>query len=269
MKSSVGTIFILLLFSSCTEFIAAPDLQEDWEVLETEKNILHYRPAGFSGTASPTAAQADTIATNQAFYYKTIQDSTGVNFSDKVLIYLFNEDEAGLHIGTNGGGHSIPKLNAFYFTFVNHERSYTDQYGIKNPKIGAHELVHVITHRKLGYPGTKLMSEGYANWLDGSYSYYHIDDILKSYQENNPEKILTPQQLLTDTGLPESVYYPNSGVFVRFLVNRHGIEKVNRLFTVQKNKFKPTFEKVCNESWEAMSGEYEIFIREYKKTPEN
>lgn len=269
MKSFVGNIFLLLLFASCTEFIAEPDLQEEWAVLETEKIVLHYRPAGFSGTASPTAAQADSIATNQGFYYNMIQDSIGVNFNDKVLIYLFNEDEAGLHIGTNGGGHSIPKLNAFYFTFMNHDRKYTDRYGIENPKIGTHELVHVITHRKLGYPGTKLMSEGYANWLDGSYSYYHIDDILKSYMGNSPEKILTPQQLLTETGLPESVYYPNSGVFVRFLVNRYGIEKINQLFTVQKKTLKSTFEKVCNESWEAMSEEYEIFIQQYKKTPEN
>lgn len=261
MKTAVSYFLLLLFFTSCTEFIAEPDLQENWEVLETEKIVLHYRPTGFSSTTSPTAGQADTIAANQMFYYEMIQDSAGVNFSDKVLIYLFNEDEAGFHIGTNGGGHSIPKLNTFYFSFIKHDRDYTNRYGIENPKMGAHELVHVITHRKLGYPGTKLMSEGYANWLDGSYSYYHIDDILKSYQENSPGKILTPQQLLNETELPESVYYPNAGVFMRFLVSRYGTENINRLFTVQKKSFKSAFEKVCNESWEVMSNAYEKFIQ--------
>ena len=260
MKHKLIAVLFLFQLSACSEFIAEPDLQENWKTLETDNILLHYRPADFIPGPSPTIEQAETILANQQFYYQLIQDSINRIFNDQVAIYLFNEAEAKNHIGTNGGGHSIPKLNTFYFTFLNHERDYTDRYGIENPVLGAHEMVHVITHRTLGYPGTKLMSEGYANWLDGSYAHYHLEDILKSYLEEHPEKILTPDQMLDERDITESVYYPNVGVFLRFMAGRYGIEKVNQLFTVSKEKFRSEFERTCNESWQEMSRDFEEYI---------
>jgi len=264
MKINQVTYIILLtlLFTGCTEFFAGPDLQDNWEITEHEKIVLHHRPEGFSGTESPTAEEAATIAANQYFYYQRIQDSIGKEFDDLVLIYLFNKDEAEEHIGTNGGGHSIPKFNAFYYTFLDYQNVFTDNYGIVNPAVGAHEMVHVITHRVLGYPATKLMSEGYANWLDGSYARYYIEDIVKSYRDKSPEKLLTPNQLLVAGDMADSVYCPNSGVFLKYLVSRFGIVKINSLFTVRKENFKKAFENTCNEKWEIMVEEYQKYLDE-------
>lgn len=262
MKQVTNIILLTFLFTGCTEFFAGPDLQNNWKIAEYEKIVLHYRPEGFSGTESPTAEEAATIAANQYFYYQEIQDSIGKEFDDLVLIYLFNKDEAEKHIGTDGGGHSIPKFNAFYYTFLEHPNEFTDKYGVVNPAVGAHEMVHVITHRILGYPATKLMSEGYANWLDGSYARYFIEDIVKSYRDKNPEKLLTPGELLNAGDMADSVYYPNSGVFLNYLVSRFGIVKINSLFTVRKENFKQAFENTCNEKWEIMAEEYEKYLDE-------
>ena len=261
-----GIIFlIILLLSSCANFIVDIDLQDEWIVAESGKIVLHYRPQNFSSVQSPALEQAQTILHNQNYYYQVIQDSIKRRFNDKVLVYLFNKDEAKRLIGTNTGGHAIPRFNTYYYTFLTDMPGYTDQYGIENPFLGAHELVHVITHRSIGYPGTKLMSEGYAVWLDGTYARYSISDIICTYRDNAPNKILTPDQLLSEATDDESVFYPNSGVLVRFLVQTYGIEKINSLFTLPEEKFKKEFTRQTGSSWETMCAEYEEYIKNIEK----
>ncbi len=256
--------FCLLVFtiSSCTDFIAEKDLQPEWEVIESNRIVLHYRSPGFSNEASPTIDEAYFILHNQELYYRAVCDSINRDYSDRVLIYLFNSDEADERTGTASGGHSIPKLNAFYFSFFHHPREYTDKYGVEKPFLGAHELVHVITHQTLGYPGTRLMSEGYANWLDGSYARYDIPDIIISYRNNNPEKIMNPDELLNDTDRDESVYYPNAGLFTGFLVNTYGIENINRLFNCGRGDLISDFENICYDSWVDMTEKYSAYIED-------
>lgn len=251
--------FVLSLHA-CTDFIATEDLQDEWQMVESDTIVLHYRPASFSEAPSPTADEAIFMLQNQELYYRAICDSIGRDFSDRVMIYLFNQDEAEQHIGAQSGGHSIPKFNTVYFSFFHHSREYIDQYDIENMFLGAHELVHVITHQVLGYPGTKLMSESYANWLDGSYARYHISDIVASYRDHEPEKLMTPDDLLEKTETVEQVYYPNAGVFTGFLVKEYGVERINDLFTSGKEQFASDFEKVCNEDWSEMGEKYSRYL---------
>ncbi len=257
-----SAIFLIGLFQSfsCTDFIAGLDLNRDWLVLKSDSIILHYREPDFSDKPSPSEEEARFILENQQFYYSAIQDSINRRFNDKVMIYLFNQDEAKTRIGKEFGGHAIPKFNTFYYSFFHSDRTFTDQYGIGDPFLGAHELVHVITHQTLGYAGSKVMSEGYANWLDGSYAKYQIQDIIRSYRNNEPEKILTPDELLLNTGIADEIYYPNSGVFTAFLVRTCGIEKVNRLFTSIPSSFKKHFEQICSDSWQNMSEKYSDYV---------
>lgn len=250
----------LMATLSCTDFIAERDLQDAWEIVESPHIILHYREEGFSAMPSPAQEEVLFILDNQELYYRAVQDSIQRYYSDKILIYLYNQDEAAEHIGTGAGGHSIPKLNTFYFAFLDHTRQYTDAYGIDNPFIGAHELTHVISHQTLGYPGTKMMSEGYANWLDGSYAHYHIKDIVTSYRDTEPGKIMSPDELLIDTGRDESIYYPNVGVFTGFLARTYGIENINGLFNSRQDNFISDFERICNENWEDMTEIYNNYI---------
>ncbi len=260
MKKLLLIIVAAALFS-CTDFIAVIDHQQDWEVLESEKVILHYRPWGYSQSPSPTTEEALFILNNQILYYQAIQDSINRQFSDRVLVYLYNKDEGKELIGTNGGGHAIPKFNTFYYTFLEGMKNFTDMYGVENPFIGAHEMVHVITHRTLGYPTTRLMSEGYAVWLDGSYSRYAIEDIMRHYRNNEPNKVLTPDQLLLESTSDESIYYPNSGLFTRFLVHTYGLENINSLFISTREGFKDDFMTLSGVNWKDMVSEYSSYMK--------
>lgn len=256
----IFAILISATLLSCTDFIAEVDRQDDWEVLESNNIVLHYRPWGYSNSPSPTTEEAMFIINNQNFYYQAIQDSINRQFSDKVLIYLYNMDEAKELIGTNGGGHAIPKFNTFYYTFIVGMKDFTDMYGVENPFLGAHELAHVITHRTLGYPATKMMSEGYAVWLDGSYGRYAIEDIMKHYLENEPQKVLTPDQLLNESTSDESIYYPNCGIFTKFLVHTYGLEKINKLFVSTRENFKNDFKNITGTDWGVMVSEYSDYL---------
>ena len=262
IKTKIRAITILGLFalSSCTDFFADVNLQKEWKEMESGKIIVHYRPEGFSSALSPDEETVRSILDNQNLYYRAIQDSIGRSFNDRALIYLYNKDEGEKLIGTDGGGHAIPKLNSFYYTYLPNRREITDQYNVINPPIGAHELAHVITHRTLGYPPTKMMSEGYAVWLDGNYAGYNIDDIIRKYRRDEPDKIMTPDELLTETIDRESVYYPNAGLLIRYLVQNHGIEKVNRLFISKENDLKEDFQRITGESWKTMSRRFKRYI---------
>lgn len=246
---------------SCTDFIAHVKPENEWSVLDSANIVLYYRPENYSAKASPRLDQARYIVESQNIYYSAIQDSLGCEYNDKVLIYLFNIDEAYDKIGTNGGGHALPKFNSYYYTFIDSNRSITDHFGIVDPYLGAHELVHVISHRCLGYPGTKLLSEGYAVWLDGTYARFPVKDVIVYYRENAPEKILTPNDMIynADT-INSSVYYPNCGIFTKYIVHQFGIEIINSLFNTNEDDFILHFEMQTGQGWEDLCAAYTLYI---------
>jgi hypothetical protein len=263
MKSKGTVILVILAFlgTSCTDIIVSVSPKEEW-VLKKSRNInLHYRDQAYSSSPSPDLEQVDHIIEAQKIYYYAISDSIDRFYNEDVLIYLYNDDEAEEKIGTNGGGHALPKFNTYYYTFIDSNRSITDHFGIVDPYIGAHELVHVITHRTLGYPKTKLMSEGYAVWLDGTYARYHIKDIIRHYRNDDPEKILTPHELLFNANdYTASVYYPNCGLFTGFMVHRYGIETINSIFTSSEEEFIADLLCLTDESWQELCTAYTVYI---------
>jgi len=261
-KTLWGLTAALFLLTSCTDFIAGVDHQKEWEKEKFGRIVLHYRPEGFSSSPSPSFEEAQRIVQNQNVYFRAIQDSLQRTFDEQVLIYLYNQDEAEEMIGTDAGGHAIPKFNCFYYSYRVNRKQLTDQYQVKDPVIGAHELAHVITHRLLGYPGTKMMSEGYAVWLDGIYGGYRINTLIRSYRDDQPRKILTPDQLLTKSTSKEAVYYPNAGIFIRFLVHTYGVTNINMLFSRSADHLKDEFHYVTHTTWADMSSRYANYIEE-------
>ena len=253
--------FISIVTLSCSDLIVSFDQDDNWIVKDSADVILHYRPENYSNSASPTSSQAGYILKAQNIYYQAIQDSIGRDYQDKVLIYLYNFDEALEKIGTNGGGHALPKFNSYYYTFIDSNRSITDHFGVVDPYVGAHELVHVITHRTLGYPRTKLMSEGYAVWLDGTFARLFIEDIISYYRDEQPDKILTPDNMLSNPNdYQSSVYYPNAGMFIKFLVRKYGIETVNSIFTVPADEFAVQLELCSGDSWVNVCESYSLYL---------
>lgn len=261
IKYSIISLALCVILISCTDLIVSVRPDDDWKGIENGSIELYYRPIDYSETKSPTWEQADHIINAQNIYYHAIQDSINRSFEDDVRIYLYNYDEAKEKIGTNGGGHALPKFNTYYYTFIDSNRSITDHFGVVDPYIGAHELVHVITHRTLGYPKTKLMSEGYAVWLDGTFARYHIKDIIRNFRDEHPERILSPNDMILNAdAYLSSVFYPNAGIFAKFLVKRYGIDMINTIFTVSEDNLISELENLRGESWNELCTAYEFYI---------
>ncbi len=262
MKKITGLLSLALLFSACTEFIAELDADKAWKLTESDHIKLYYRKTGASGAPSPSQEQVQAILDNQNSYYQAIQDSIQKTFSEPVLIYLYNKDQAEEAIGTSGGGLSQSRYMTIYYTFIYDAKPYVDQYGIENPFVGAHEMVHIITHNVLGNPGTKMMSEGYAVWLDGSYARKNINYFIRKFKAEYPEYVMTPTQLLNESFKDEMIYYPNAGVLIRYWVKQFGIEKINKLFPVSRENFKKKFEEVTETSWNEMESRYSNYLND-------
>jgi hypothetical protein len=263
MKNITAIIAItalVIIFSSCTELIVNLDADKKWQLKTNGPIKLYHKKPGVSESPSPTENQLRSILKNQKHYYHAIQDSIKTSFNEPVLIYLYNKDQAEESIGTSGGGLSQPGYMTIYYTFIHDISPYTDQYGIENPYVGAHEMVHIITHNALGHPGTKMMSEGYAVWLDGSYGRKDINQYIRKFKAKYPEYIMTPTQLLNETFDDEMIYYPNAGVFIRFLVRKYGVEKTNRLFSISKDDFCKAFETTTATSWRDMETSYKNYL---------
>jgi len=264
MRKIFGILSFAILLSACTEFFAELDSNTDWKIYENGPIKLYYKKQGSSGVPSPTAEDVESITENQKHYYQAIQDSIQKSFNEPVLIYLYNKDQAEEAIGTSGGGLSQSKYMTIYYTFIHDIAPYTDKFGIVNPYVGAHEMVHIITHNVLGHPGTKMMREGYAVWLDGSYGRKDINYYLQKFKKEYPEYVLTPTQLLNESIKDEMIYYPNAGILTRYWVRTYGVKKINRLFSTGKDEFKEQFKDITGTSWDKMETEYSSYLNTIK-----
>jgi hypothetical protein len=72
--------------------------------------------------------------------------------------------------------------------------------------------------------------------------------------------LINNDQLLFEAIDNESIYYPNAGVFIRYLVRNFGIENINSLFSIEKGEFKREFEKLTRKLWEEMEVEYKLYL---------
>jgi hypothetical protein len=265
-RSILSVLFSVLLFS-CADFLASVEKHKDWQVHEQGKIVLYSRPAGFTQSASPDDFAVSTILNNQNFYYDAINKALGLNYPEKVYIYLYNLDEAFGAIGTQNGGHSYADRSAIYYTYMRPD--FIDGFGRK-AFIGSHEMVNVITQNTLGRPYTKLMSDGYSVAFSGTYGRQKvitgivigkpvIDWMVMHYLSN---KILSPEELLTETDHPEAVYLPNAGFFIMYLWQRFGTDKINKLFSVGKDSFRKHFELQTGVSWQQIALDYHLYCQQ-------
>jgi len=67
---------------------------------------------------------------------------------------------------------------------------------------------------------------------------------------------MTPGELLKGSVHAEPVYYPNAGMFVRYLVRRLGIKICNDLFTVRQDNFISEFQRLSGITWNELEQDY-------------
>ena len=253
---------LILAESSCTDYFAALEKHKDWVVTVEGNIVLHTRPKDFSNSSSPDDNAIAIITGNQNFYYLLIKDSLGLHYDDKVLLYLFNYDEALDVIGTNTGGNSMAARSTIYYTFI--PGSYKDIYE-RDVYVGAHEMVKLITNRALGTNFTRLMNEGYAAAFAGSYgrTYDEVEEIVTARSIMEWMEIhymnglvLSPEELLFEEGLLDEVFIPNAGLFVRFLWQNYEVQNINILFNLKATDIKTNFNSITGMSFNEMSDSY-------------
>ncbi len=262
----IGFAAMFLLTSSCSDILSSWSKDNEWMVHENGNIVLHTRPENFSESRSPDDEVISIILSNQNYYYLLIKDSLNLSYNNRVLIYLYNHDEALEAIGTNSGGHSLSSRSTIYYTYI--PGSYPDAHG-RQSYIGSKELVHLITHRILGTNFSKMMDEGYAVAFEGSYGKEYdeeneitiartLNSWMQAHYLNN--NIMTPGELLTDTETADEIFCPNAGFYIRYLWNNFGIQKTNYLFNVPSYKFKENFLTIFDKSFSEVSAEYMEFV---------
>lgn len=131
-----------------------------------------------------------------------------------------------------------------------------------------HEVIHVLEDNFLGN-SNNLLGEGLAvcfGWEDG----WHGKPLRKWMRKFLKEKTYIPLKILMDdnvfkTKLEDNITYPESGAFVKFLINKFGIEKFKELDSKVKWK-KPVgynteiFQKVLKIKFKDIEKE---FIRQF------
>lgn len=60
----------------------------------------------------------------------------------------------------------------------------------------------------------------------------------------------------------EDIFYPNSGILVRFLVRRYGVDVVNDMFPLRPDRLKNRFEELTGNTWEEMASLYAEYIHD-------
>ncbi len=263
----------LITLISCLSFLFScqndelVDFDGLWVKTDSAQVTLYTRPLNYSNSLSPGEAQIRLTLKNQNDFIDTINHKLGLNYTAKVSIYLYNYDEALKKIGINGGGRTLTNKLTICYAF-NGDLMYYPNWKVSD-FMGLHEMVHIVSISKLGKGGTRLMTEGYAVAIDGSYAGYKdqngkiirslIQEWMAAYAKAN--KVYRPSELLNNPdNFPEEVFYPQSGYFVDWLFKKYGVEKINRLFTVKKDKFKVQFESVTGKAFDAMEAEYMLEI---------
>lgn len=226
-------------------------IDNNWNSKQSGNIIVFYNPLWDSPYSSKKEI-IDTILVNQNYYYNCIQDSIHRKFRNTVAVYLYSREDGKTKIGTSYGGYASPDRFAYYYS-ISFTKSDLLMLGRKD-YVGAHELIHVITFNCLGAAGSRLFSEGYANWLNNTYGGKYTSDWMKEYYKSN--QILSLEKLIEGTNENEALYYPNVGAFIKFLVTTYGIEKVNSLFVFSSDELSEEFEIVIGKNVRQLQEEY-------------
>jgi len=242
-------MLVMLVIALCS-FKA--DTTGPWIQTSRENITLFTRPIRYSTSNSPDSTAISQIILEQNRVIDSINIILNVKFDKKVEIFLFNQNEATTKLGTENGGFCDSRKNRIYFAFgtsLDQEKPVE-----KTFFVGMHEMAHIIAHNEIGWAKTRLMREGLANAIDGTYGKEAISKWMNGYIKNN--LIVSPKELLADTDLPDRVFYPQSGYFTKWLIMKYGIEKIKEIYISNSREFVLHFEKITGDSFESMNEKY-------------
>lgn len=101
--------------------------------------------------------------------------------------------------------------------------------------LGLHEMVHIIIGIAWGDSRSKFFSEGIANAIDGMYQGETIERIYLRHMENN--QLLSMDELLINTTAERyDLFYPQSGVIVKYIITNFGLRMVEKMYKYTRKK---------------------------------
>lgn len=256
-------LLICLILCSGFKF----DLKGPWIETRLRNVTLYTRPSGFSNTPSPDSADVDKILTTQAQAVERINNTLKTGFDNEVKIYLFNHDEAKTKIGTNSGGGAHVKICEMYFAFNKEFADKMDDF------MGLHEMVHIAAGNELGYPATRLMSEGYANALSNVYKLHltengkiegtSLEQWMTDFAKEN--KIMSPAKMLQEGDkVPEDLFYPQAGCFIKWLMDNYGVTITNAIYPLKSGKIIKALPELTGKDFVTIEKEYMKYIEKFK-----
>jgi hypothetical protein len=233
-------IWIVAFLLNCCEMITRHVDDKNWIAVQSEHFIFHYRPNSLA--ERNIAIIIEEMENN----YREIVIALNVNYSGVVNYYLYNSNEAS-SIGVIAGGFSDNSFETIRQTY--------DGY-----PLGKHELVHIISFRAIGIAFLRLTSEGLANAVDGTYGGKPISDWMREYVATGA---LIPVREMVENSekYDEARFYPQSGFFVQYLVNRFGIDKFKVIFRASHYEFYEIFQATYGIDLDTLANEYFAYLR--------
>lgn len=256
LKILILTVILLSASVSCRQIFAPdyPEQDKDWEVRENDLFVVYYR------LGSLAEEQMEHILAQEIIAWEHILNSLQLSYSGRINIFIYNSaEDAGWD---SVGGRAYPRTETIEAVYGPHGKS------IGEPGVSAHEMAHVITHNRIGIPGTSFMSEGAAVAMDGVwYGGGNLKLDLHAWvnEFSREERLPKLSTLINDFhDVSSRISYPVSGSFSLYLLNHYGVESYKRLFfeAFQRN-FLSKFEEIYGMSLKRAEQDWIQYCRSY------
>ncbi|MCP4725633.1 MAG: hypothetical protein GY863_11385 [bacterium] len=255
MKKLIKTILCFcILFAGCTVSIDPEDEKDSWLVENTEHFNFFYGNYEVFLMPHWVNLNIDDIAERQEQGYAEVIADLDVTYEGVINFYIYHPvyvDNRPVQTG-----YADPTFETVYLRF-------------HGAIFGKHEISHVISEQTIGRASIRLLNEGLAEALE-----YHepadLVDVIDTFTwtiENYRVADENYIQMLLMRGdeIPTSVFYPQAGWFVQYLIDIYGIEKVKQLYTVDLSDFESMIMTLFSKSIE----ELEVgFFARYGYDPE-
>ena len=197
--------------------------QKQWIKRKSSHYVFHY----FENSLA--AEEIEKIVETQEQNYRKIIKILGLENKRKIDYYLYPSEKIKESLmGDNGYGNAIWVEIEKIKVWVPKKFEVHCLYNNKIQCIGPHEDTHLLS---LPYgAATFLFSEGLAEFMDEKWQGREIDIWAKEYFKKN--KLYAIKFLMENKNwdkVDDMIAYPQSGSFIKYLINTYGIEKFKKM----------------------------------------
>jgi hypothetical protein len=218
---AIGSVTLVIIkpwlhFATSTSYLET--------VLDNKIRTVHFS-INYSGKAFPEERKTYTGLLHE-YYFETIENQLKEHYTDKISTYLFASGESKMKlIGAGNANLAKPWLNQAYLNISSYEETLK------------HELVHVMassfgaTPLKVASNLNSAVIEGLAMAIENNFDGFPVDYLARTaYQSGYRipiEKLFSGVNFFAQSS---SLSYIYAGSFIKFLIDRYGIEKIKHLY---------------------------------------